>query len=57
EQNRRQSIQSNDVLAQAHEVASINFETGTKWGSELGYRYGSLVEDFYTGYRLQCIGW
>ncbi|GJY38101.1 cellulose synthase-like protein G3 [Tanacetum coccineum] len=57
EQSRRQSIQSNEVLAQAHEVASSNFETGTKWGSELGYRYGSLVEDFYTGYRLQCLGW
>nr|GFA35062.1 cellulose synthase-like protein G3 [Tanacetum cinerariifolium] len=34
EQNQRQSIQSNEVLAQAHEVASSNFETGTKWGSE-----------------------
>ncbi|GMQ05838.1 hypothetical protein CsSME_00050692 [Camellia sinensis var. sinensis] len=23
----------------------------------LGFRYGSLVEDYYTGYRLQCEGW
>ena len=23
----------------------------------MGFRYGSLVEDYYTGYRLQCDGW
>ena len=23
----------------------------------MGYRYGSLVEDLYTGYRMQCQGW
>ncbi|KAI3707795.1 hypothetical protein L2E82_36632 [Cichorium intybus] len=52
-----QSIQSSQVLTQAHEVAGCNYETQTEWGNELGYRYGSLVEDFYTGYRLQCQGW
>lgn len=25
--------------------------------SQTGFRYGSLVEDYYTGYRLQCEGW
>ena len=25
--------------------------------SQLGFRYGSLVEDYYTGYRLLCEGW
>ena len=24
---------------------------------QIGFRYGSLVEDYYTGYRLQCEGW
>lgn len=24
---------------------------------QVGFRYGSLVEDYYTGYRLQCEGW
>ena len=24
---------------------------------QMGFKYGSLVEDFYTGYRLQCDGW
>jgi cellulose synthase/poly-beta-1,6-N-acetylglucosamine synthase-like glycosyltransferase len=23
----------------------------------MGFRYGSLVEDYYTGYRLKCEGW
>ena len=23
----------------------------------MGFRYGSLVEDYYTGYRLLCEGW
>lgn len=23
----------------------------------MGLKYGSLVEDYYTGYRLQCEGW
>ncbi|GJT82921.1 cellulose synthase-like protein G3 [Tanacetum coccineum] len=57
EQRRSQSFLSTEVLAQAHEVARCNFEAGTKWGIELGYRYGSLVEDLYTGFRLQCQGW
>lgn len=24
---------------------------------QIGLRYGSLVEDYYTGYRLHCEGW
>ncbi|KAI3710667.1 hypothetical protein L2E82_40456 [Cichorium intybus] len=54
---RSQSIKSNEALDRANEVARSDFEAQTEWGSKLGYRYGSLVEDFYTGYRLQCEGW
>ncbi|XWS38200.1 hypothetical protein CRYUN_Cryun19dG0110200 [Craigia yunnanensis] len=50
-------IKSQDVLSLAHHVAGCNYENQTKWGSKNGFRYGSLVEDFYTGYRLQCEGW
>ncbi|PWA52521.1 hypothetical protein CTI12_AA441730 [Artemisia annua] len=57
EQSRSQLIMSTEVLPQAYEVARCNFEAGTKWGIELGYRYGSLLEDLYTGFRLQCQGW
>ncbi|CAL5442742.1 unnamed protein product [Camellia sinensis] len=50
-------IQAQLVLALAHQVADCNYENQTNWGSKLGFRYGSLVEDYFTGYRLQCEGW
>ncbi|CAK7335761.1 unnamed protein product [Dovyalis caffra] len=50
-------IQSQSILALAHRVASCNYENQTNWGSKLGFRYGSLVEDYYTGFRLHCEGW
>ncbi|MQL99282.1 hypothetical protein Taro_032002 [Colocasia esculenta] len=51
------SIRSDMVLKKAHEVASCSYEKGTKWGSTLGIRYGSLSEDHHTGYHLHCKGW
>lgn len=51
------SLCSDQVLGRVHEVAGASYEIGTKWGSTVGFRYGSLVEDFYTGYQLQCEGW
>ncbi|XP_035541566.1 cellulose synthase-like protein G3 isoform X2 [Juglans regia] len=51
------SIQSRLTLTMAHHVANCNYENHTMWGSKIGFRYGSLVEDFYTGYRLKCEGW
>ncbi|XVF10377.1 hypothetical protein REPUB_Repub07fG0177600 [Reevesia pubescens] len=50
-------IKSQEVLTLAHHVAGCNYENQTKWGSKNGFKYGSLVEDYYTGYRLQCEGW
>lgn len=50
-------IQAQSVLALAEHVAGCRYEERTGWGSKLGFRYGSLVEDYYTGYRLQCEGW
>ncbi|KAF5938523.1 hypothetical protein HYC85_022782 [Camellia sinensis] len=50
-------IRSKEVLSLAYQVAGCNFDAQTKWGSKMGYRYGSLVEDFYTSYRLHCEGW
>ncbi|KAI7743230.1 hypothetical protein M8C21_024868 [Ambrosia artemisiifolia] len=41
----------------AHHVAGCNYENNTKWGYQLGFRYGSLVEDYFTGYQLHCEGW
>ncbi|WZZ25570.1 LOW QUALITY PROTEIN: hypothetical protein YC2023_008971 [Brassica napus] len=48
---------SRDILALAHDVAGCNYERNSNWGSKIGFRYGSLVEDYYTGYRLHCEGW
>ncbi|KAL4569579.1 hypothetical protein LXL04_025220 [Taraxacum kok-saghyz] len=50
--------ESGDGLALAHYVADCSYEkNNTKWGSEIGFRYGTLVEDAYTSYRMQCLGW
>ncbi|KAL6313238.1 hypothetical protein AAG906_018704 [Vitis piasezkii] len=51
------SIRSKEVLAMAHHVAGCNFGNQTKWGTKMGFRYGSLVEDLHTSYQLQCEGW
>ncbi|KFK43508.1 hypothetical protein AALP_AA1G134400 [Arabis alpina] len=49
------SINTQDILELAHDVARSNYECNTNWGSKLGFRYGSLVEDYYTGYRLHYL--
>ncbi|XP_020591562.1 cellulose synthase-like protein G3 [Phalaenopsis equestris] len=51
-------LSSEFVLLKAHEAASCRYEEEHKeWGYQIGFRYGSLVEDYYTGYRLHCHGW
>ncbi|XP_020873283.1 cellulose synthase-like protein G1 isoform X4 [Arabidopsis lyrata subsp. lyrata] len=51
------SIKAQDVLALTHNVAGCIYEYNTNWGSNIGFRYGSLVEDYYTGYMFHCEGW
>ncbi|KAJ8616364.1 hypothetical protein MRB53_035736 [Persea americana] len=51
------TIRSDLVLRVAHKVAGCNFEHRTSWGSKMDFRYGSLSEDYYTGYRQHCEGW
>ncbi|KAF8033397.1 hypothetical protein BT93_D2107 [Corymbia citriodora subsp. variegata] len=51
------SIRSERTLALAQKVARCKYEHNTNWGHKVGFRYGSLVEDFDTGYKLQCEGW
>ncbi|KAM7279532.1 hypothetical protein ACFE04_006666 [Oxalis oulophora] len=45
------------ISALAHRAAACDYEMNTKWGYKIGFRYGSLVEDFFTGYCLHCEGW
>ena len=51
------SIRSRQVLDLAHLVARCDYEINTKWGSKLGFRYGSLVEDYFTAYLQKSEGW
>uniref|UniRef100_A0A2P2K894 Uncharacterized protein MANES_02G007400 n=1 Tax=Rhizophora mucronata TaxID=61149 RepID=A0A2P2K894_RHIMU len=53
----KRAIDTHETLALACQVAGCNYESKTDWGSKIGYRYGSLVEDYYTGYLLHCQGW
>ncbi|CAK9147464.1 unnamed protein product [Ilex paraguariensis] len=50
-------IKAQPILALANRVAGCNYENQTNWGSKMGFKYGSLVEDYNTGYRLHCEGW
>ncbi|XP_059643464.1 cellulose synthase-like protein G3 isoform X2 [Cornus florida] len=50
-------IHAHEILALAHHVADCSYENHTNWGYKMGFRYGSLVEDFFTGYLLMCEGW
>ncbi|KAL5989416.1 hypothetical protein ACLOJK_010307 [Asimina triloba] len=52
-----QSIRSDAIMKMAHQVASCTYEHGTEWGYKVGFRYGSLSEDFFTGLRMHCEGW
>ncbi|KAK7400632.1 hypothetical protein VNO78_11860 [Psophocarpus tetragonolobus] len=45
------------LLGEPHFLASCNYEIGTKWGQEVGFSYDSVVEDYLTGYILNCNGW
>ncbi|MCL7023561.1 hypothetical protein MKW94_012078 [Papaver nudicaule] len=53
----RKEMSSKLVLEAAKRVADCNYEQGTNWGLTLGFRYGSMVEDYFTGYRMLCEGW
>ncbi|KAI3710653.1 hypothetical protein L2E82_40442 [Cichorium intybus] len=54
---RNEPIQTKYNLELAHHVASCSYEDNTKWGDEIGFRYGTLVEDIYTSFHLHCLGW
>ncbi|XP_057521299.1 cellulose synthase-like protein G3 isoform X3 [Amaranthus tricolor] len=53
----KKPIGSLEILELAHSVAACDYEKRKGWGTTMGFYYGSLVEDYYTGYRLQCEGW
>ncbi|KAL7160642.1 hypothetical protein ABFS83_01G110100 [Erythranthe nasuta] len=53
----KKPINNHAILESAHNMASCDYENQSDWGLKKGFRYGSLVEDYYTGYQLHCQGW
>ncbi|KAM3270694.1 cellulose synthase-like protein G2 isoform X1 [Capsicum chacoense] len=51
------TISSVSIVELACHVASSNYEHNTGWGTKMGIKYGTLVEDIYTGYMMHCDGW
>ncbi|KAK1389054.1 Cellulose synthase [Heracleum sosnowskyi] len=41
----------------AHHVAGCDYEQGTCWGTEVGWKYGSQAEDVLTGLGIHRKGW
>ncbi|KAJ8458327.1 hypothetical protein OPV22_031253 [Ensete ventricosum] len=41
----------------AKKVAACAYEFNTSWGREIGWVYGSIVEDLLTGMRIHSMGW
>ncbi|KVH91770.1 hypothetical protein Ccrd_006187, partial [Cynara cardunculus var. scolymus] len=41
----------------AHEVAGSNYENDLVWGSKIGFSYGSLSENSFTGLHQHSKGW
>uniref|UniRef100_A0A0D6QW26 Glycosyltransferase 2-like domain-containing protein n=1 Tax=Araucaria cunninghamii TaxID=56994 RepID=A0A0D6QW26_ARACU len=42
---------------EALKVASSSYEANTAWGKEVGWMYGSTVEDVMTGLKVHSLGW
>ncbi|CAK7348999.1 unnamed protein product [Dovyalis caffra] len=46
-----------NLIEAAHQVACCGYEHGTSWGAEVGWQYGSTVEDNLTGLMIHARGW
>ncbi|XP_023770529.1 cellulose synthase-like protein G2 isoform X1 [Lactuca sativa] len=47
-----------DVLLQEIKLlSSCGYENNTKWGKEVGFRYFSVVEDYFTSFNMHCKKW
>lgn len=45
------------LLLEAKFLSACTYEHNTSWGHEIGFLYGSVVEDYFTGFKLHCKGW
>ncbi|RDX62085.1 Cellulose synthase-like protein H1, partial [Mucuna pruriens] len=46
-----------NFIEAAREVANCRYEYGTCWGKQMGWLYGSVVEDIPTGLNIKRKGW
>ncbi|KAI3756753.1 hypothetical protein L1987_56576 [Smallanthus sonchifolius] len=46
-----------ESLQETKHLASCEYEDGTKWGNEVGFRYFSVTEDFITSITIHCKHW
>ncbi|KAI5440357.1 hypothetical protein KIW84_010019 [Lathyrus oleraceus] len=53
----KKNISKEEILQEAQVVSSCSYESNTKWGTEIGFSYGILLESTITGYLLHCRGW
>ncbi|KAM7269968.1 hypothetical protein ACFE04_029182 [Oxalis oulophora] len=51
------SLDLTDCIEAAYKISSSNYEYATSWGSEIGWMYGSTVEDINTGLKIHSKGW
>ncbi|TYI13548.1 hypothetical protein ES332_A08G065700v1 [Gossypium tomentosum] len=52
-----QSATPETLLKEAIHVISCGYEDKTDWGSEIGWIYGSVIEDILTGFKMHARGW
>ncbi|KMT12991.1 hypothetical protein BVRB_4g090680 [Beta vulgaris subsp. vulgaris] len=46
-----------ELEEKAKTLASCSYEINSQWGKEMGVKYGSPIEDVFTGLAIQCRGW
>ncbi|KAH9307461.1 hypothetical protein KI387_035372 [Taxus chinensis] len=45
------------VIEESLMVSNCSYEANTAWGKEVGWMYGSTVEDVMTGLKVHSLGW
>ncbi|XP_076890728.1 quillaic acid 3-O-glycosyltransferase CSL1-like [Bidens hawaiensis] len=50
----RENYLLDESLQEAKHLASCEYENDTKWGIEVGFRYFSVTEDFFTSILMHC---
>ncbi|KAL5712207.1 hypothetical protein ACHQM5_014399 [Ranunculus cassubicifolius] len=48
---------SRESLDEARLLASCTYEQQTQWGEQIGFRYHTVVEDYFTGLFVHSQGW